>query len=456
MSVRLRVLAGALMCVAGGVSAAPAEAPPAKPEDFAYGMKFDTRGVAAAYIADVPTLVYQGVALSNLADIAVFNGRLEVVPHLVSVPRTPTTVSVPPVALPVFPLRGDPGPALDAIRVTIEAAGAKVNIQAPASDAQKSAADPEAITGYVIDGRELKGSLSALEIAWPDDAPQFAGRLRIEGSDDLGYWQTLVDGAPIANLRAGESQLVERRIETRFMRSRFWRLSWVGKRAPFEITSVVAEPAGSRQDIARTSLTFDGKPVAGKPGEFEFDLGARFPVDRVNLELPELNSIVDVQLLVRATQKGPWQPVDRSGFYRLASGDAELVNGDVAIPLTLDRYWLVRADVRGNPLGRGVPKLRVAWAAHEITFLARGPAPFMLAFGNASASAAAGRIPALPRGASVLHAPLGERQTLGGPSRLTPANSAMPNRSTVLWIVLGVAVAMLAYMAYRLSRDLKR
>jgi hypothetical protein len=295
-----------------------------------------------------------------------------------------------------------------------------------------------------------------MQIGWPDDAPEFAGRLRVEASDDLGYWQTLVDAAPIANLRAGDARLVERRIETRAMRSKFWRLSWVGEQAPFEIASVTVEPAGDRADVGRPSLALKGTPVPGKPGEFEFDIGAQLPVDRVNLALPELNSVVEVQLLSRATPKLAWQPVTRSGFYRLQSASAELVNGDVSIAPNSDRYWLARVDVRGNGLGSGKPELRVAWPPHEIVFLARGAGPFTLAFGNASLSRSAASIPSLPKDAHVLYAKLGERETLGGESRLTVATNAFPTKSTILWIVLGLAVALLTYMAYRLSRELKR
>jgi hypothetical protein len=339
---------------------------------------------------------------------------------------------------------------MDAVRVTIASGATKLDVQGP----QEGASSP-VVTAYVLDGRALNGSISALQIGWPDDAPQFAGRIKIEASDDLGTWQTLVDSAPIANLHAGASKLIERRVETRHMRSKFWRLSWVGERAPFEITSVVAELAGNREEIGRPSLSVEGVPVAGRPGELEFDLGARMPVDRVNLELPELNSVVEVQLLSRDTPKASWVPAIRSGFYRLKSANAELVNGDVAIAPTSGRYWLARMDAGGNGLGSGKPKLRVAWAPHEIVFLARGEGPFTLAFGNASATTSTGRIPALPQGAHVLHAPLEEREVLGGASRLQPAASAVPGKSTILWGVLGLAVALLAYMAYRLARDLK-
>jgi hypothetical protein len=424
--------------------------------DFAYGMKFEVTGSAAAFRSALPLDVYRGVVRPDLGDIAVFNSTGEVVPHVLEVPRTESMEKQPPVSFPVFPLRGNELATLEALRVTIETGGSKVDVRVPGTAAAERSS-PAAITGYVLDGRVLTSAISGMQIGWPDDAPEFAGRLRVEASDDLGYWQTLVDAAPIANLRAGDARLIERRIETRPMRSKYWRLSWVGENAPFEITSVTAEPAGDREDVGRPSLAIEGVPVAGKPGEFEFDIGAHLPVDRLNLALPELNSVVEVQFLSRATPKQAWGPVTRNGFYRLQSASTELVNGEVSIAPNSDRYWMARVDMRANGLGSGKPKLQVAWPPHEIVFLARGAGPYTLAFGNASITTPAGRMPSLPKGAHVLYAQLGERETQGGEARRTAAaTEPFPAKSTILWTVLGLGVALLAYMAYRLSRELKR
>jgi hypothetical protein len=87
MSVRLAsLLTGAFLALVG----VPGNAQPGQPapKDFAYGMQFDTVGVAAAFRSSIPLEVYRGVALPNLADMAVFNGRSELVPHAVEMPRS--------------------------------------------------------------------------------------------------------------------------------------------------------------------------------------------------------------------------------------------------------------------------------------------------------------------------------------------------------------------------------
>ena len=80
---------------------------PPSPQDFAYGMKFETHGSAAAFRSSLPVQVYQGVPLADLLDVAVFNERNEVVPHVLEVARTQSTQRQPPVSFPVFPLRGN-------------------------------------------------------------------------------------------------------------------------------------------------------------------------------------------------------------------------------------------------------------------------------------------------------------------------------------------------------------
>jgi len=121
----------ALMAAVAGAASGDAPAATPSPQDFAYGMRFETQGVAAAFRLALPLEVYRGVALANLADVAVFNERNEVVPHVVEVPRTQSTVRQAPVSFPVFPIRGNERTALDAIRVTIEAGGTRVDLQAP-------------------------------------------------------------------------------------------------------------------------------------------------------------------------------------------------------------------------------------------------------------------------------------------------------------------------------------
>jgi len=133
--------------------------------------------------------------------------------------------------------------------------------------------------------------------------------------------------------------------------------------------------------IERASLIVGAAPGIGKPGEVAFDLHATPPTDRLNLVLPELNTVIDAEILARADPRDPWQPVTRGGFYRLQSADGELRNGAMKIDLTPFRYWLVRVLRPTSSAGSSAPRLEVQWRASNMLFLARGARPYTMAYG---------------------------------------------------------------------------
>jgi hypothetical protein len=180
------------------------------------------------------------------------------------------------------------------------------------------------------------------------------------------------------------------------------------------------------------------------------------PVDRVNLDLPDINTVADVELLSRSRITDSWHTVRRAGFYRLKSAGEELRNGPVAVALNSDRDWRVRSDPKGGGFGRTAPGLIVEWVPHEVMFVARGAGPFHVAYGSAVTHASAAVSLNLPKNVSIAPASLSQPQVLGGDSRLLPPPAPYAWKAVLLWGVLIVGAALLAWMAYRLSRDVKR
>jgi len=440
------------------------------PQDFAYGMVIVTPGAAAAYRVTIPPEVYLKSARPQLGDLQVFNDHGEPVPYAIEQPPAPADTHPAPRALTLFALRDDTPDALRAMRVTIAAQGAAVSVQttgggttagadAPggAGRADSSAgaqSTPGATISYVLDAQALDDPIAAIQLHWPADAADYAGRMRVAAGDTLGVWHTVVDAAPIANLHADGAQLLEDRIEVPATRARFWRLSWVGKPPPFAVTSAAVEQASGRDTAERSHLIVPGTPVRERPGEFEFDLGAQPPVDRVNIELPESNSILNAEFLSRSEARDPWHHVASGGIYRLQGADGDLRNAPVAIGINTDRFWLLRAPPMKSAFGNGIPQLVVQWRAPELVFLARGAAPFTLAYGSGSAIGAATSFAALPTTVSTLRASLAAPHALGGDDRLQPG-SKFPWKNGLLWLVLAAAVVLLAGMALRLAKDLK-
>ena len=437
-----------LALVSAGVSSW-VQAADLTPQDFAYGMQITTPAQAAAYRVAVPLEVYRNVVHEDLSDLRVFNARGEVVPYELQQSQPKAVARSEGPSMPLFPLRGDSRVRLDGVRVTIQSEGTAVNVQAGAATA-----DRQAITSYVVDAREVTLPLHALQLHWPDDAGEFSGNIRVESSDDLGSWRTVRAGTAVINLRTTTARLVQSRLEIPATMSKFWRLTWIGKSAPFELTTVTADTTPDGRDAERASVTVPGTPVNDERREYSFDLGARLPVNQVNVELPESNSVAQIQLLSRAHSTDAWRPITRGEFYRVRKTGSERRNDAIRIATNSDRHWLARLDQPNGAIGDGPPKLEATWNAEDVVFLARGSGPFLLAYGNGSAGAANASLASLLSGVNVLRAELGAPRSLGGSERLQPAPRVFPWKMTVLWAVLAAGVMLLAGMAYRLSREL--
>jgi hypothetical protein len=421
------------------------------PRDFAYGTPIQAQGEAAAYRFALPIEVYQRIVHHDLSDLRVFNAQGEIAPLRVTLPSTAQPQQARAQAVPLFPLRGSSPAALETLRVTIGGHGSTLRVQTEGAHAGDGAT-----LRYVLDGRGVEKPVTAIVVQWPSGAGDFAGRLMVEASDTLGAWHTVIDAAPIANLHANGQQLVEQRVTFPATRAKFWQLSWVGTAAPFELSGASVESADAGAEPVYSRLVVAGNAVAAHPGEYEFDLGAQAPVERINLDLPVLNSVVGAEVLSRRSVKDPWRSLRRSVFYRLNGAGGELRNGPLDVPASSDRYWLVRLSPADNSIGKGSLRLETQWRAHELTFLARGGGPYELAFGSGAVSSAGTGFEALPTGTSILAATLGATQVLGGPQRLQAPPTPFPWKSTLLWVILGLSILLLAGMAYRLSRNVGR
>jgi hypothetical protein len=453
-----------------------ADAAAERPDEFAYGTRLEADGREALYEVALPAMVYRGVAQPDLRDVRVFNGSGEVVPHAWRARRAERTEATPPVALTLFPLKAEPGVAVDGLAISVRrsAGGTTINVT---SSGAGGAAEKRTV-GYLVDLTGFERTLRAIELDWTPAADGFAGKLRVDGSDDLGVWRALVAAAPLVNLEVAGQRLQQKRIELPLQKVKYLRLSWVpqGDRAPLpDLTSASGELVEKSIEAPREWASVEaGK--GEKPGEYAFDARGHFPVDRIRLHLPEANTVAQVELLARSRSDQPWRQVTRGVAYRLRRGEAEVTGPDLAVGVATDRYWLLRVDQRGGGLGAGAPKLEIGWVPHRVVFAARGSPPFQLAYGRRDAKPAAYAIESLipgyredraeNTGARIRAATAGTQQTvnvqsaqalaqteLGGEAR---RHEAIDWKRWSLWAALVLGVLILGVMAWRLVKQLDK
>ena len=415
------------------------------PQDFAFGAPIDTAGQAAAYHLALPLAVYQGSFREDLGDLRVFNAHSDAIAHVL-LRRAPARAAAVETPLPVFALPAGAHALIAGTRLTIDAPGVVINLQNPAAKAE-----PAPTSQYILDARALHAPLEALRLDWMQTETAYSGQLRVEASDDLSTWRTIVASAPVVNLRAHDQAIVQNRVSLPATQAHFWRMTWTGTAPSFALTAVIAETSNGPQ-MVREHLVAAGTADGASSEDILFDLRAHVPVDRVTLLMNDLNTIVKAQLFSRASPRSAWRPMGQIDAYRLSSAGGELVNPPAALDPDRDRYWRIH-PVGEAGIAAASLRLQVQWVPDEVIFLAHGPGPFLLAYGSSSATPQESAFDQMPAGIEIAAASVGVPAVLGGSARLSVEPPAFPKRRAVLWSVLVLAVIGLAAMAYRLMKE---
>jgi hypothetical protein len=428
-----------------------------KPRDFAFGVPVQTDGREALYEIVLPASLYQGVTRPDLGDMRVFNADGEPVPFALE-PKPPRRSEKPhPVAVKFFPLYGEQPADLQGLQLRVEkgAGGTVVSVK---SDAGKRAAH-RSVLAYLVDLSALKQPYEALELDWRQDSASSATTLRVEASDDLEHWTTVASQAPLVRLDYGGQRLEQRAVEFHPRTAKYLRLTWPasGRTEALDITSVMVRTGEIALEPERAWREL--LPKAGeKPGEYLYDLGGPLPVDRVRIGLPQDNSIARIELLSRPDARSEWRPLASGVVYRLTQSGQQVASPDLSVAPNVERYWLLRADQRGGGLGSGMPRLTVGWVPQRLVFAARGQGPFQLAYGSAKMQPAAYPVETVVPGwrsdqqPTLARAELLPERLLGGTAAL---RTGADYKVWGLWAVLSLGVLLLAWMTWRLARQMR-
>jgi len=436
---------------AASLSATAAESP----EDFAFAMPVEGLGGDALHRVAIPQAVYESAAFADLRDLRVFNGAGEVVPYAFR-PVERASERPPPVALPIFPIQGPRDARSEDLDLSFDKSGGKVSVRLSSRQAKPG---PQALLGYLIDASVLKTPLNGIEVDWGKAAADRLVPVRLEAGDDLKHWATLAADAPLGGLSHAGRRLERKAIEYRPLKAKYLRLMWTDATQAIELKAIVglspeqhAQPERSWKEVVAT-------PDAGKPGEYLADLGGRFPLERLALRLPQENTIVPVRFLSRGKPEDRWTPVTHTVAYRLNQNGRELVSPDITVGLNSHRYWLLRVDPAAGGIGSGSLIVRAGWTPREIVFTARGSGPFRLAYGNSKAQVGSLSIEALVPGWRTDQEPKMSVAATGPVQKLAGEAAALPRadlKKWGLWSALFAGVAVLAWMAWRLSKQMQR
>lgn len=449
----MRVLVALLGAIAGCVLAQ------SSPREFAYSVPIEFDQRAAFYEIALPRAVYEGVVRDDLGDLRVINQAGEVVPHAF-VPRAPEQSKPAALTPALFALRGSTDTPLERLnlRLEVRSDGALVSV----TPAAGGTAGSERLLGYIVDLSAYDGRVRAIVLERPSGSSPFTAKLSVEASDDLGTWRTLGRDVPILSLAAGEQRLERLRVEFAAQKSKYLRLSWPREGPTVELAAVKVEPDHGPLEPQREWKTLAASFADKKPNEYAFELGGRYPADRLRVRLPQPNTVAPVELLTRAQATDTPRSLVWATVYRLNQGDAEVSSPDIALPARVQRELLLRVDPKGGGVGGVAPAVEVGWVPQRLVFVARGEAPFRLAYGSGTALPSAYPIDGIVPGYGA-EGETGERARKAiapahtGSGGLLAGSAALErpidSKRWLLWGTLIAAVALLAAMAWRLWRQ---
>ena len=418
----------------------------------------------AIYQVELPLAVHQAARRADLGDLRVFNGAGEVVPHALRA-VTSEARDEPPLDAAIFPYRAAPkaaelGAATDA-KIELRPGGAVVIDVKSGSVA--TSPEPR-ISAYFFDVGATDKTIKALKLDWESIAGGFSGRVDLYASDDLRTWRPLATAAAILDLQMSGQRLEVSRVEFAPVRTRYLRMTWPAAQAMPAVRSAQVEPIALQPERVRRTAEQEAQR-SEKDGEYVVDLGAPLAVQKVQIELPQQNTVSAIELSARARTSDPWQRVDRATYYRLLHAGQEWRNPERAVAVGPARYWLLKVDSRGGGLGQGLPKLRVTWEPRLLVFVARGEGPFTLSVGHDKYAPADFRVDALIPGlaegkpVAVAAATLGALEAASVKAErpmdeLLESLSGERGRRWLLWSILIAGVAILGVMAWRMARGL--
>lgn len=404
--------------------------------DFTRAMPLTLSGSGALYELSLPAEVYLWSRQPDLRDLAVFNGRGEVVPFAL---LEQVEKRLPPAGrqLPLFRLgvttssrRGD-----ISLRIKTDEHGAIVNL-----NTARGAVPGGVVADYIVDASALDQQVNGLDFALSPHSQGYLGTLRVECSDDLREWRPHASGA-IATLSTGERRLHNARIAFSAVKARYFRLGISPEQGAPRIEAVTAglEPTPALHQREKRNLIIT--PVKGKSGEYLASSGGRLPVDRLRLVFTDDNSMASAIFLSRPDVKSPWIERGRGECYRLRRNGGVVENAPLEIPATPDEQWLIRVRQPGSGLGSRLPCLEIGWRPHRLVFSARGEPPFQLAYGSARAPLSPLRDDTLSaelaewerRGIRPLPAEAGVSRESGGERALRSGIPAATWRHVALW-----------------------
>lgn len=425
-----------------------------KPEDFATQVPLSVSGEGPWYRLELPLAVQLNARQTDLGDVRVFNAAGQPQAYALARETAATEDNRTLTDVKWFPLydSADDAGRVPSVRVQSSADGTLVEVQ-PSSQLEPG---EEVLRGWLLDASAIKAPLQRLLLDWTSERDGFQS-FTLEASDDLQNWQSWGEGQ-VARLTFADERVEQHEVGLPGQSARYLRLLWNTPRSAPILTSAQLQSASPRSLPLPLVWSQALAGVSVKGGEYTWQLPMGMSVERVQVVIDQPNSLAPVTLAGRRDSSLPWQPLSSGLLYRLSQSGQDVVQNELQLSGQLVQQLKLTVDERGGGLGAQAPALKFAVRATQLVFLARGPGPYTLALGSATARAANLPLSTLiPDYSPAKLATVGRASVEGAvvvPPVATPVQAPAGTdwKKFGLWAVLLLSVLFLAAMAFSLLR----
>jgi hypothetical protein len=424
---------------------------------FEWHQPISFNGKDAIIRFELPLSAYDGATRSDMGDLRIFNAAGEIVPHAL-IQNAPPEKTVTTLAVKHFPVYYNAKNRNDnvAINVTKREDGSLISTQISAGKEKTE----QKLGGYILDASTIKQPIIALLADWPSQPNGTVFQVDLQTSDDLQLWHDIASRVQLVDLNHAGHQLRRNRIELRGKPLKYFRVRYSYSREAVAITGFTVETTAQATMSKALKWTSMALRATDKAGEYLFD-SPGVPVAGLRIKFAQGNTLAPAKIYRRAKDKDEWQEASSVVVYRLSRNGEEINSPDVVLDASQHRQWRVVFDQGSGGIGQGLPMVDIGWMPQNVIFIARGEAPFLMAYGSRDA---------LPNGyTAATLVPGYEQEKLTSfqeakqdkvhhvnPGMSKPAEPVANWRIICLWGILVIGVLGLAYMAWKLLGQMNK
>ena len=420
--------------------------------DYAAQVPLTLSGEGPWYRLELPMELHLAARYADLRDLRVFNAEGQAQAYALTLGSARQTETHKDTAVKWFPLRGplnaEQSPS---VRVQRSTSGTVVEVVPEAA----AGANEQVLRGWLLDTSGIDAPLHKLVLDWVSAGDGFQ-RFSIEASDDLQQWRAWEDGQ-IARLSFADERIDQREVALPGQSARYLRLLWSSPRQAPQLLSARVLSATSDMLPAPLTWSADLPPSSAKAGLYTWELPLALPLQRIQVELAQANTLAPVSVSGRREGKVQWQSLARGLLYRLPQDGKEVLHNELELYGSPVQQIRMQVDERGGGLG-AAPSIRVGIRSTQVVFLARGTPPYVLAIGNPAGKAASLPLSTLIPGytdkrlASLGVASAAEAPLLEAGAASAEQAERFDWKRLGLWAILLVGVGLLLLMALSLLR----